>query len=65
MKIDYEQWVFSNLLNLYDEDFRVEEYDLAWEQLHNLYEEFLSSKFNVDTKSAIDCMHEFLNNKYN
>lgn len=63
--IDYEMWVFSNLLTIYDQDFRNEDYDLAWGILHDVYKEFHNSAYNVDSKSAIDCMHEFLINKYN
>jgi hypothetical protein len=64
MKIDYEMWVFSDLMRHYNDDWKNEDYDVIWEQLFTLYEEFENSKFNVDSKSAIQCMGEFLTDKF-
>jgi hypothetical protein len=37
--------------------------DARWSKAIREYEEFLGSKFNVDTKSELDCIDEYLNNK--
>jgi hypothetical protein len=63
-KIDYEMWMFSDLMRCYNEEWKDEDYDVIWEELFPLYEEFENSKYDVDSKSAIDCMHDFLTNKY-
>ena len=63
-KIDYEMWMFSDLMRCYNEEWKDEDYDVIWEELFPLYEEFEISAYNVGSKSAIDCMHDFLINKY-
>ena len=62
--IDYEMWVFSDLMRYYNDDWKDEDYDVLWEELFPLYKEFHNSAFNVDSKSAIQCMGEFLTNKF-
>jgi hypothetical protein len=37
--------------------------DERWEKAIREYEKFLGSKFNVDTKSELDCIDEYLNNQ--
>ena len=38
------------------------EYDLMWEQGKTLYNAFLESKFNDDTKGEYECVSDFLDN---
>ena len=37
--------------------------DARWSKAIREYEKFLGSEFNVDTKSILDCIDEYLNNK--
>ena len=62
--IDYEMWVFSDLMRYYNYDWKDEDYEVLWGELFPLYEEFHNSAYNVDSKSAIQCMGEFLTNKF-
>ena len=39
------------------------ELDERWEKAVREYEKFLGSKFNVYTKSELDCIDEYLNNQ--
>lgn len=38
--------------------------DGLWESSIGLYEEFIKSEYNVDTKSEMDCIEDFLKTKY-
>ena len=37
--------------------------DARWSKAIREYEKFLGSEFNVDTKSELDCIDEYLNNQ--
>jgi hypothetical protein len=37
--------------------------DERWEKAISEYAKFLDSEFNVDTKSELDCIDEYLNNQ--
>jgi len=62
--MDYDLYLFSCLIKFYDADFEEEPYDFQYDVLPTLYEDFENSRFNVDTKSAYDCMTEYLKDKY-
>lgn len=62
--MDYDLYLFSNLIKLFDSEFEELPYDEQYDKLPTLYEGFENSKFNVDTKSAYDCMIEYFNEKY-
>lgn len=62
--MDYDLYLFSNLIKLFDSEFEELPYDEQYDKLPTLYEDFENSKFNVDTKSAYDCMIEYFNEKY-
>jgi hypothetical protein len=38
--------------------------DIVWEEAIGEYNKFLNSKYNVDTKSELDCIDEYLNNAF-
>jgi hypothetical protein len=38
--------------------------DIVWEEAVGEYNKFLNSKYNVDTKSELDCIDEYLNNAF-
>ena len=62
--MNYDVYLFSNLIKLFDSEFEELPYDEQYDNLPTLYEDFENSKFNVDTKSAYDCMIEYLKEKY-
>lgn len=62
--MDYDLYLFSNLLKFYDKDFDEKPYDEQFDILPNLFEGFENSKFNIDTKSCYDCIEEYLKDKY-
>ena len=62
--MDYDMYLFSNLIKYYDKEFEESPYDEQWDDLPSLYEEYDKSKFNVDTKGAYECMIEYFNEKY-
>ena len=37
--------------------------DVVWEESITEYNKFLNSKFNVDSKSELDCIDEYFNNQ--
>jgi hypothetical protein len=38
--------------------------DVVWEEAIAEYNKFLNSKYNVDSKSELDCIDEYLNNAF-
>jgi len=64
MIMDYDVYLFSNLVKLYDTEFEEKPYDEQYDLLPTMYAEYDNSKFNVDTKSAYECIIEFLDEKY-
>ena len=62
--MNYDLYLFSCLIKFYDADFDEESYDYQYDVLPTLYEVFENSRFNVDTKSAYDCMTEYLKDKF-
>lgn len=38
--------------------------DIVWEEAIGEYNKFLNSKYNVETKSELDCIDEYLNNAF-
>ena len=62
--MDYDMYLFSNLIKLFDEEFEQLPYDEQYDKLPTLYAEYDNSKFNVDTKGAYECMINYLEEKY-
>ncbi len=62
--MDYEIYLFSNLIKLYDTEFEELPYDEQYGNLPTLYADFENSKFNVVTKDIYECMVEYLKKKY-
>ena len=62
--MDYDLYLFSCLIKLYDTEFEEESYDYQYDVLPTLYEDFENSKYNVDTKGAYECITEYLKVKY-
>ena len=62
--MNYNEYLFSCLLKIYDKQFAELEYDLQYEKIAQRYLGFTQSRFNVDTKGEYDCMIEYLEDKY-
>jgi len=62
--MNYNEYLFSCLLKIYDKNFAELEYDLQYEKLAQRYLGFTQSKFDVDTKSEYDCIIDYLEDKY-
>lgn len=60
----YDQYLFSQLLILYNPDFAVMEYDLQYPEALLMYEDFERSPFNVDNIGLYSCIINYLENKY-
>lgn len=62
--MDYNLYLFSNLVKLYNADFNNLEYDLQFEQLSSMYDDFLNSSFNDSKFGEYDCIVKYLIYKY-
>lgn len=60
----YEQYLFSQLLALYNVNFSGEPYDMQYENALTMYAEFEQSPFNADTTGIYQCITNFLQYKY-
>lgn len=60
MKDNYSFFLFSQLVLLKGFVNTTTEYDVMYDSLYHLYEEFLESPYNVDTKSEYNCIVEFI-----
>ena len=62
--MNYNEYLFSCLLKIYDKNFAELEYDLQYEKVAELYLEFTQSKFDDDAKPEYECIVEYLEDKY-
>lgn len=62
--MNYNEYLFSCLLKIYDKEFEQMEYDLQYERIAQRYIGFTQSKFDVDTKGVYECIIEYLEDKY-
>jgi hypothetical protein len=60
----YEQYLFSQLLALFNFDFAEQPYDIQYENALTMYAEFEQSSFNADTTGIYQCITNFLQYKY-
>ena len=56
----YYIYVTLHLMECRDDSLAYEALDTKWGLASEIYEEFLGSKYNVETKSEYDCIEEFL-----
>jgi hypothetical protein len=62
--ISYSEYLFSNLLKLYDKKFETMEYDRQFDMISKEYENFTNSKFDRDTEPLYACIIAYLKDKY-
>ena len=63
-EINYEMYLFSNLLKLHKTGFDDLTYDDQYDLLLVLYKEYFLSKFNVGSRGVYICMEQYLDDKY-
>jgi hypothetical protein len=64
MEIDYPMYLFSNLVKFYDLEFANMSYDVQYDLLPSMYDEFVYSKFNDHKESLYECIIEYCKVKY-
>lgn len=62
--MNYNEYLFSCLLKIYDKKFEQLEYDLQFEKIAQRYLGFTQSKFDDDAKPEYECIVEYLEDKY-
>jgi len=62
--MNYNIYLFSCLLKLFDNEFEQLEYDLQYEAAVKGYLKFANSSFNDVNKSEYDCIVNYLKNEY-
>jgi hypothetical protein len=60
----YENYLFSQLLALYNVNFSGEPYDIQYKNALTMYAEFKQSPFNLDNIGLYECIINYLQNKY-
>lgn len=59
----YNIYVTLHLMECLSKTFAQEACDIKWGVASEVYQDFLDSKYNVETKSEYDCIEEFLKNE--
>lgn len=62
--MNYEQYLFSQLLALFDFDFAELPYDLQFAEALEKYEIFENSEYNNSNTGLYDCIVNYLKDKY-
>lgn len=62
--MNYEQYLFSQLLALFDFDFAEMPYDLQYAEALERYELFDKSDFNTANFGTYECIVNYLKNQY-
>jgi len=60
----YEEYLFAQLLALYDINFAGQPYDYQFADALVMYKDFEQSPFNVDNIGLYECIINYLQNKY-
>ena len=61
---NYELYLFSCLIKLYDKNFEKQPYDIQFDLLPTYYHHFELSIFNADDKSLYDCIVDYCNHHF-
>lgn len=64
MKIDYDKYLFAQLLCAYDQNFAELPYDEQWDLIPQFWKDFEKSEYNDREVNLYDCIVEYLNNEY-
>lgn len=62
--MDYNQYLFSCLMKLFDKEFDEMPYDRQFDKAIVEYELFENSKFNDGNKGEYECIVEYLTDKH-
>ena len=58
--MNYAEYKFSQLLSVYDEEFKNAPHDEQYYSAMRLYQDFMSSSYNRVSKAEYDCMCDYL-----
>ena len=58
--MNYSEFLFCHLIRDYSIKFMEMPIDDMWDNYGEYYTKYLDSKYNVDTKSEIECMTDFI-----
>lgn len=61
--MDYNQYLFSCLMKLFDKEFEQMEYDIQFDVAIAEYEIFENSNYNDGTRPEYECIVEYLTDK--
>lgn len=62
--MNYNQYLFSCLMKLFDKEFEQMEYDIQFDVAIAEYEIFENSKYNDVNRPEYECIVDYLNDKY-
>jgi hypothetical protein len=63
--IDYDIYLFSNLVKFYDQDFEALPYDEQFDLLPSMYAKFEQSEHNTEVFGLYECLILYFNDKNN
>ena len=61
--MEYSLFIFHDMFRLNDREYAELEYDKQFTALHEEFRKFTFSKYNVDTKSELDCIDDYFHNR--
>lgn len=64
MPSNYELYLFSCLVKLYDKNFDLQPYDVQFDVLPFYYHHFELSEFNVEDKGLYECINDYLKHQF-
>lgn len=62
--MNYELYLFSQLLKIYDKTFEYNPYDEQFDLLPEYYHHFELSEFNTDEKGLYECIIDYLQHHF-
>jgi transcription termination factor NusB len=62
--MDYNFFLFTELLRLFDKPLFEKEYDILFGDVQVIFAEYNKSSFAMQDKSEYECMHDFLTERY-
>lgn len=63
--MNYDIYLFSCLVKLYDDNFRLQPYDVQFDVVDMYYHHFEISEFNNEDDSLHDCIVKYLQHHFN
>jgi len=64
LTMDYNVYLFSCLVKLYDKSFASQPYDIQFDVIHGYYHQFELSEFNTEDKGLYECIIDYLKHHF-